>query len=52
MTKTEIAARIKDLDKYIFLLAMKDHWDAADWKNDAAMKNEMRELKKKMQELG
>ena len=46
MTKTEILARIDKLETAKFLLDMKDHWNAGDWKDSAEMVKEILELKK------
>ena len=44
-------ARIDKLSTLIFLLAMKDHWDNADYEQDRMMKAERGMLIKKLTEI-
>ena len=40
------AERIKDIERQIFYLEMKDHWNRADWMRNAELERELAKLKK------
>jgi hypothetical protein len=40
------AERIEAIERQLFYLAMKDHWNNADWARNAELNRELAELKK------
>ena len=51
MTKAEIEKRIDELETQRFYLAMKDRWNADDYRTDNKWFNELLDLKKKLFEI-
>lgn len=49
MTKEEMKQRLEKLEKERFLLEMKDRWNAKDYDIDRQYRNEIRELKKEIE---
>ena len=51
MTKIEITKRMEELEYEMFILEMKDRWNAKDYEEKAKMFNEWLDLKKKNEEM-
>lgn len=49
MTREEIINRIETLEDKMFYLKMKDHWTARDFELDRVMNNEVRKLKRELE---
>lgn len=45
MTKKEREERIRQIEKQLFILNMKDNWTTADYQKDNELNRELRELK-------
>ena len=45
MTKKEREERIRQIEKQLFILNMKDNWTTADFQKDNELNRELRELK-------
>ncbi len=50
MTIEEKKVRIEELEKILFHIDMKDRWDALDIQMDNKYSNELRELKKEIED--